>query len=125
VHQGSNRSAARRSPGGELMLRAIDRHTLSSKQRKQVKAFLAAHSCKGAKCAECGSIFTVDSGDGKKVAIFPNGVGGISLYVLCNTCGVDYEKRGTAAIPNAWKDSRITAAMSQYAPKGKAPVWIH
>jgi hypothetical protein len=70
------------------MLRAIDRHALSSKQRKQVKAFIAAHSCKGAKCAECGSLFTVSRGDGKKVAIFPNGVGGISLYVLCAPCGV-------------------------------------
>lgn len=92
---------------------------------RALKAFITAHSRKGATCAECSSIFTADRGDGKKVAIFPNGAGGISVYVLCRPCGVAYVKHGKAAIPNVCKDSLITVLMSKYAPKGKAPVWIH
>jgi hypothetical protein len=98
---------------------------LSAKDRNQLKDFLAEHSRKGATCAECDSTFSVDSGDGKRVAIFPNGAGGLAFYVLCRPCGSEYEKRGKAAIPNVSKDSLITALMSEYAPKGKAPVWIH
>jgi len=107
------------------MVRAIDRHALNARQRKQLQAFIAAHSREGAQCAECAFIFTVNRGDGKKLAIFPNGAGGLAFYVLCALCGCDYEKRGKAAIPNVCKDSLITALMSEYAPKGKAPVWIH
>jgi hypothetical protein len=98
------------------MVKAIDR---------QLKAFIAAHSRKGAKCAECSFIFTADRGDGKIVAIFPNVAGGMSCYVLCSPCGVNYKKNGKAAIPNAWRDSRIAVLISPYAPKGKAPGWIH
>jgi len=101
------------------------RPSLSAKDRRRLKDFIAEHSRKGAACAECGSIFTVDSGDGKKVAMFPNGAGGIAFYVLCGSCSSDYEKHGKAAIPNVCKDSLITVLMSEYAPKTKASVRIH
>ena len=87
--------------------------------------FIAAKSRKGEKCAECSLVFTVDSGDGKVVAMFAMGAKRLGLYVLCKTCGADYKKRGTTAIPNACRDARITTLMSPHAPKGKSPVWIH
>ncbi len=75
---------------------------MNSKDRKQLRDFIADHSREGAACAECSSIFIVGRGDGKKVAIFPNGGGGIAFYVLCARCACDYEKRGKAAIPNVY-----------------------
>ena len=100
-------------------------HPLSAKDRRRLKDFIADHSRKGASCAECSSIFTVDRGDGKKVAIFNNGAGGIAFYVLCGPCACEYKKRGKAAIPNVCKDSLITVLMREYAPKTQASVWIH
>jgi hypothetical protein len=69
----------------------------------RLKAFIIARSRKGEKCR--------------------NVAGGMSFYVLCNTCGVNYKKNGKAAIPNAWKDSRMTASMCAFSKK--APGWIH
>jgi hypothetical protein len=92
---------------------------------RQLKAFIAARARKGEKCGECSFIFTADRGDGKTIAMFPNVAGGMSFYVLCAPCGANYKKHGKAAIPNAWRDSRIAAMMSPNAPKGKAPGWIH
>ena len=82
---------------------------------------LSRLSRKGAKCGECGCVFNVDTGDGKVVAMFPEGDGGLAIYVLCSACGANYKKRG----PTASRDARITALMSTHAPKGKAPAWIH
>jgi hypothetical protein len=81
---------------------------------RQLKAFIIARSRKGEKCAECSFIFTADRGEGKTVAIFPNSGGGLSFYVLCASCGANYKKHGKAAIPNAWRDSRIAALMSPH-----------
>lgn len=90
-----------------------------------LQSFIAERSRKGARCAECDALFTSDRGDGKTLATFRNDAGGLSLYVLCKACGTDYKKRGPAAIPNSYSDARITALTSPYAPKAKAPVWIH
>lgn len=92
---------------------------------KQVQGFINTNSRKGKKCAECGSAFTADNGDGKVIASFRNIAGGLSLYVLCARCGTAYKKRGKTAIPNAVRDAYMAAFASPYAPKGNAPVWIH
>jgi len=94
------------------------------KQRRQVEAWLRAHTCAGAKCSECSVIFIADEGDGKKLAIFPNGAGGTAFYVLCNSCGIKYERDGQSAIPNVYRDSKITALMSSLPPRSKAPQWL-
>jgi hypothetical protein len=88
-----------------------------------LNAFIVAHSRKGNKCGECGFVFTADRGDGKTAAIFRNVARGISVYVLCNTCAVNYKKHGKAAIPNAWRDSCIAATM--YVFSKQPPGWIH
>jgi hypothetical protein len=89
---------------------------------RQLKAFIAARARKGEKCGECTFILTADRGDGKTIAMFRNVAGGMSFYVLCNSCGVNYKKHGRAAIPNAWRDSRIAALM--HVSFNKAPKWI-
>jgi hypothetical protein len=77
----------------------------------RIRAFIISRSRKGEKCGECSLTFTADRGDGKTAAIFRNVAGGISIYVLCNTCGVNYKRHGKLAIPNAWRDSRIASLM--------------
>jgi hypothetical protein len=80
-----------------------------------MEGWLKAHTRKGARCSECSATFTADRGDGKRIAIFPNGAGGLALYVLCKSCGAKYEMDRQLAIPNVWKDCRVTALMSPYA----------
>ena len=82
-------------------------------------AWFEAHTCKGAKCSECSTTFTADRGDGKRLAMFPNGTGGLSFYVLCKRCGAKYERDGLLAIPNVWRDCRITTLMSPSAAFGR------
>jgi hypothetical protein len=90
---------------------------------RDIEAFIVSRSREGEKCGECGYTFIADRGDGKTAAIFRNIVGGISIYVLCNTCGVNYKKHGKLAIPNAWRDSRIASLMHDSSPEN--PTWIH
>lgn len=91
----------------------------------EVMAFIRSHSLKGAKCAECSTTFAASHGDGKVLACFPNGTGGLSFYVLCRCCGAAYKKGGRRAVPNVDRDCLITALMSPHVPKGEAPEWIH
>jgi ribosomal protein S27AE len=92
---------------------------------KRLKRFIVQNSRKGQKCAECGSVFLADNGDGKVVAIFRIGTQQTSFYVLCASCGRDYKVRGDAAVPNAYRDAVITSLISPHSPRAKAPVWIH
>jgi hypothetical protein len=86
----------------------------TKKQRRQMKAWLKARTCKGSKCSECGVTFAVDRGDGKRVAIFPNGHG-LSMFVLCFACGQTYERGGPRAMPNLLKEAQIAVFMSPVA----------
>jgi hypothetical protein len=86
----------------------------TKKQRQQIKAWTKAHSSKGECCAECRVTFTVDRGDGKRVAIFPNGHG-VSMFVLCFACGQTYERGGPAAMPNILKETQMAVFMSPLA----------
>jgi rubredoxin len=90
---------------------------------RDIGAFIISRSRKGEKCGECGFTFTADQGDGKTAAIFRNFAGGTSIYVLCNTCGVNYKRHGKLAIPNAWRDSRIASLMHDSSKED--PNWIH
>jgi hypothetical protein len=92
---------------------------------REMGRFIAAKSRKGAKCAECATIFTRDKGDGKVVAMFRNTGRSFSVYVLCAHCGAGYKKAGKRAIPNAVRDSYIASVMRPNAPKRDAPVWIN
>ncbi len=69
---------------------------MSRKKLAMMEQFLSEHTRKGARCAECQAPFKVHRGDGKKLAIFPNGAGGIALYVLCAKCGQSYRTLGLA-----------------------------
>jgi hypothetical protein len=95
----------------------------TGKQRRQMEAWLTAHTRKGARCSECSVVFTVDQGDGKRLAHFPNGAGGTAFYVLCKICGCNYERDGLSAIPNVQRDSKITATMSPHA-RSQPPRWL-
>jgi hypothetical protein len=86
----------------------------TGKQRRQMKAWIKAHTRKGSKCSECGVTFTVDRGDGKRVAIFPNGHG-FSAFVLCFKCGQTYERGGPAALPEVMKDAKLAIFLSPVA----------
>jgi hypothetical protein len=95
-------------------------YSRAHKQRKQAEAWLTEHTRRGTKCAECGTVFTVDRGDGKRLAFFPNGLPhGVALYVLCKPCGAKYEKFGLAGIPEVQKDCKVTVAMSPYNPANR------
>ena len=83
-------------------------------QQRAMGARLRAQTCKGSQCSECGVTFTVDRGDGKRIAIFPNGHG-LSMFVLCFACGQTYERGGPAAIPNVLKDAQMAVFVSPVA----------
>jgi hypothetical protein len=91
-------------------------YSSAKKQRRQMEAWLAARTRKGSQCSNCAVVFSVDHGDGKQIAIFPNGGGGIAFYVLCRDCGALYRAMGLAGLPEVQKDCRITVAMSPYNP---------
>jgi len=86
--------------------------------------WLTARTRKGSQCSNCGLVFTVDRGDGKRLIIFPNGGGGTALYVVCRECGGRYQELGLAGLPNVARDSKITVFMSPYAPQN-APKFVH
>jgi hypothetical protein len=85
-----------------------------------LQSFIAARTCKGAQCSNCGVVFTVDQGDGKRLLIFPNGGGGTAFYVVCRECGQLYQRGGPTALPNVWRDCKLTVLMSPHNPANAA-----
>jgi hypothetical protein len=78
--------------------------------------WLAARTRKGVKCSNCGVIFAVDRGDGKKLVVFPNGAGGTAMYVVCAECGACAQDLGLDGIPEVARDSELTVLVSPYNP---------
>lgn len=91
-------------------------YSRTRKQRRQMEAWLDARSRKGSHCSNCGVVFQVDQGDGKKLVVFPNGGGGTAMYVVCRDCGARYQEMGLDGIPEVERDSKLTVLMSPNNP---------